>query len=154
MSDDRSLVNPQPLVEGEEPAVLTDSSRSPKEFSTAPAHEVSATSIGRMMGLATSNEMALLEGKVDLLTTKFSMIVGKLDKLIAATGDFPSGSDLERIDVQIGALRKVIQDALDNKLGQSRPSDDASSSQTQNEKSEGAAKKRPNIFVSKPTNEA
>jgi len=91
----------QPLVDGASPANNASAPR-----------EVSASTIGRMMGLATVAELRLLEGKIDLLTSKLTAITVKLDKLQSTTANFPSGSDLERIDIQIGSLKNLIKEAI------------------------------------------
>ena len=77
-----------------------------------PAREVSATTITRMLGIPTSAELKLLEGKLDLITSKVNSVVFKVEKLTGQLGGLPSGADLERIEVQIGALRTMIRDAL------------------------------------------
>ena len=76
--------------------------------------EVSAATIGRMMGLVTNSEFRLLEGKVDLLTTKIATMTMKMDKILGILGAAPTGADLERIDVQIGGLKTLIKEVLDN----------------------------------------
>lgn len=72
--------------------------------------EVSAATIGRMLGLASMRELNLLEGKLDLVMSKINSLVVKLDKVVAVLGNSPTGKDLERIDVQIAALRTQLQD--------------------------------------------
>ena len=75
--------------------------------------EVSAATVARMMGVATSGEIKLLEGKLDLLSSKFNAVVMKLDKVVSGFSALPTGSDLERIDVQIGALRTMLKEFVD-----------------------------------------
>lgn len=74
--------------------------------------EISAATIARMMGLATVTETKLVEGKVDLLTAKLNTVQVKLEKVIALLGNVATGADLERIDVQVGALRQLIREVL------------------------------------------
>lgn len=78
----------------------------------SPRAEVSAATIGRMLGLATSMELKLLEGKLELALTKINTFGARLDRIMNTLNKAPTGSDLERIDVQIGALRSMIRDAL------------------------------------------
>lgn len=78
--------------------------------------EVSATAVGMMLGLATSGELRLLEGKLDLMASKVSNLTVRMEKVLSAIQQMPTGSDLERIDVQIGALRSMIRDFLTNEL--------------------------------------
>lgn len=106
------------------PKTMSDSTTNPaasSEAATAPAvekpksadaprTEMSAIALGRMMGLATTSELQLLEGKLDLMTTKIAGVAVKLDKVVSLFSQMPTGSDLERIDVQIGALRTLVKD--------------------------------------------
>ena len=74
--------------------------------------EVSASTIGRMLGLATSGELALFEGKIDLLNTKLSAVTVKLERVVGILNAAPTGKDLERIDVQIAAMRQMLREGL------------------------------------------
>ena len=86
--------------------------------STGPNNEITAATVGRMMGLATVTEVKLLESKLDLLGTKISNITTRLEKALAILQRAPSGADLERIDVQIGALRTLVRDTLAGVAGE------------------------------------
>ena len=74
--------------------------------------EVSASTIGRMLGLVTLAEFRVVEGKIDLVMTRVASLLAKLDRIQQGLNSVPTGSDLERIDVQIGALRSMIRDVL------------------------------------------
>lgn len=74
--------------------------------------DVSASTIARMMGMATAAEFRVLEGKVDLLSTKTNSITGKLERVSSALSNVATGSDLERIDVQISSLRTALNEAV------------------------------------------
>jgi len=74
--------------------------------------EVSAATIGRMLGLATTSELTLIQGKIDLLVTRVSNLTTRMEKVLTTLQSIPTGSDLDRVDVQIGALRSMIRDAL------------------------------------------
>ena len=74
--------------------------------------EISAATIARMMGLATVTETKLVEGKIDLLTAKLNTVQVKLEKVIALLGNVATGADLERIDVQVGALRTLVREVM------------------------------------------
>lgn len=74
--------------------------------------EVSATTIARMMGVATSSELEVLESKIDVVASKINAITVKVEKMQAVLNRAPSGSDLERIDVNIGSLRSLIREAM------------------------------------------
>lgn len=74
--------------------------------------EVSASAVGRMMGLATTSDLRLLEGKIDLLSTRISNVLVRLEKAISIVQNAPTGSDLERIDVQMGSLKTMLKEVL------------------------------------------
>lgn len=88
--------------------------------SDSPRGEVSAATIARMLGLATVTEVKFLEGKIDLVSTKLNTITAKLEKAVSILNGTPTGSDLERIDVQIGALRAILTEVL-TKLQEAAP---------------------------------
>lgn len=75
--------------------------------------EVTAATLGRMMGLVTNSEFRVLEGKVDLLATRMNKVLLRLEKIMGAVASVPTGSDLERIDVQVGALRTMLRESME-----------------------------------------
>ena len=106
--------------------------------------EVSAQTIGRMLGLVTVSELKVLEGKLDLVVTKLSSVMVKVEKAVSTLAGMPSGSDLERIDVQIGALRSMIRDVMSN-IDTSGAGGDPSAAKGTTE----ATKERPKILTNK-----
>ncbi|NMC61633.1 MAG: hypothetical protein GYA55_00545 [SAR324 cluster bacterium] len=74
--------------------------------------EMSAAALGRILGLATVNDLNIMEGKIDLLTSKLNQLIMKMEKVLNFTTKAPTGADLERIDVQVGALKAAIQDFI------------------------------------------
>ncbi|RMG42906.1 MAG: hypothetical protein D6719_05125 [Candidatus Dadabacteria bacterium] len=80
--------------------------------------EVSAATIGRMMGLATASDLMLLDNKIDLLMTRVGNLTTRMERVVSTLNDAPTGSDLERIDVQIAALRTLIKDVLADKVAE------------------------------------
>lgn len=80
--------------------------------------EISAATVGRMMGLATVTEIHLLESKLDLLGTKVANVTTRLEKVLSILQKAPTGSDMERIDVQIGALRTLVRETLTGVAGE------------------------------------
>lgn len=74
--------------------------------------EVSAATVGRMLGLATISDLKLLDSKIDLLATKITGMTLKVDKALTILASAANASDLERIDVQIGSLKTIIRDAM------------------------------------------
>ncbi len=80
------------------------------------SREVSASTIGRMMGLAGASDLKLLEGKVELMSTRVANLTSRMEKVLQALNNMPTGADLERIDVQIGALRTLLKEGLAGQL--------------------------------------
>ena len=72
--------------------------------------EISAVALGRMLGLATANDIRILEGKIDLLASKMNQLIVKMEKILGTVNKVPTGADLERIDVQIGTLKAAMLD--------------------------------------------
>jgi len=91
---------------------LETEDKAPGSGSGVTRREVHASTITQMMGIATRSEMELLEGKIDLLTSKINAVSIRLEKMSSAFQKMPTGSDLERIDVNIGALKTLIRDAM------------------------------------------
>lgn len=75
--------------------------------------DVSASTIARMMGLATANEISMLEGKIDLLSSRVNNVSAKLERLQGVLNGIPTNSDLDRIDINIGSLKTLIKESLD-----------------------------------------
>jgi hypothetical protein len=78
----------------------------------APRVEVSAATVGRMLGLASASELKLLEGKVDLLSSKVNAIAVRIEKILSVLNSAPTGGDLERIDMQIGSIKTMVKEAI------------------------------------------
>lgn len=74
--------------------------------------DVSAATIGRMMGLATEGDLKLMESKLDLLATKVNSMTVRMEKVLNILSSAPTGGDLERIDVQVGSLKTLIKEVL------------------------------------------
>lgn len=74
--------------------------------------EVTAATIGRMLGLVTLSEFKLVESKIDLVSTRMNGVLTRMDKMLGILESAPTGSDLDRIDVQIGALKTMLKEAL------------------------------------------
>ena len=77
-----------------------------------PRTEVSAQAVARMMGVATNTEIKLLEGKLDLISSRLSNMTVRLEKIVGQFNQLPTGSDLERIDVQIGSLKTMLREFI------------------------------------------
>ncbi len=75
--------------------------------------EVSAAAVARMMGLATASEVSILEGKLDLLSSRVNSFTVKMEKVLSTLNRLPTGSDLDRIDVTVGSLKTMIRETLE-----------------------------------------
>lgn len=74
--------------------------------------EVSAYAVARMMGVATATDIRILEGKLDLISARVNTIGAKIDRMHTLFQQMPTGSDLERIDVQIGGVKSTLRDLV------------------------------------------
>ena len=79
----------------------------------ARSSEVSAATIARMMGLATTTELSLLEGKIDLVSTRVNGLTVRMEKVLNVLAKSPTGTDLDRIDINIGSLKTMIRETLE-----------------------------------------
>lgn len=86
---------------------------------STPKAEVSATTVGRMLGLASTRELKIVEGKIDLALSKINNITARVEKALSMMAAAPSATDLERIDVQIGSLKVLIKETLTKQLAAS-----------------------------------
>jgi len=89
----------------------------PSAVTAAPAGarvEVSAQTITRMMGIASTTDLKLLEGRLDLLTSKVSSMVLKLDRVLTMLGSVPTPSDIGRLEIQLGSLKSILREALES----------------------------------------
>lgn len=75
--------------------------------------DVSAGTITRMMGIASTSDLRLLEGRIDLLTAKVSGLMTKVDRVVSMFGSTPSASDIDRLEIQIGTLKALIKEVLE-----------------------------------------
>jgi hypothetical protein len=75
--------------------------------------EVSAQTIARMMGIASATDLQLIEGRLDLLTSRVSTLMMKVDKVLASLGAVASVGDIGRIETQIASVKSMLRDATD-----------------------------------------
>ncbi len=87
--------------------------------------EVSAQTIARMMGIASATDLQLIEGRLDLLTSRVSTLMIKVDKVLAGLGAVASVGDIGRLETQIASVKALLRDATDAvgvlQSGQSTP---------------------------------
>lgn len=85
--------------------------------------EMSVATIARLMGVATATDLQVVEGKIDLLFSKVTAMTVRVEKIMNAINQAPTGSDLERIDVQIGSLKSMIRELVGGTAGGDKGAD-------------------------------
>jgi len=75
--------------------------------------EVSAQTITRMMGIASTTDLKILEGRVDLLTSKVSSLLMKVDRVLTMFSTVPTPSDISRLEIQLGSIKSMVREALE-----------------------------------------
>jgi DNA-binding transcriptional regulator/RsmH inhibitor MraZ len=97
--------------------------------------EISATTIGRMLGLVTVTDFRVFEGKFDLLQTRLNSIIVKLDGIQDALQKVPNGSDIDRIESQLATIKTMLSESrsTQNRISDEEAAQDAERSQKQRE---------------------
>ncbi len=117
--------------------------------------DVSAATIGRMLGLLTRGDFKVFEGKIDLIQTKVNSFTTKLDFIQEAVLRLPTGNDFERLEAQIASLRSTISE-VSKKVSQmtviAEPAEEgeAESDEEAALDAEKSKKIRENIVTNKP----
>jgi hypothetical protein len=128
---DAASIDPAPQTVGEHAVVPPDRNKietTPKEdliksattaanishIPDGPRVDVSAATVARMMGIASTSDLRLLEGRVDLLTSKVAAILTKMDRCLSMFGSIPTGSDIGRLEVQVAAIKSMMRELLDS----------------------------------------
>jgi hypothetical protein len=79
-----------------------------------PRVEVSAATVARMMGIASTSDLRVLEGRIDLLTSKVAAILTKVDRCLSMFTSIPTASDIGRLEVQVAAVKTMMKEILDS----------------------------------------
>jgi hypothetical protein len=129
VADETSIKNPSEttIVESTSGAVPTSGSEGSARFveerekieellqmdvASVTKTEVSASTIVKMMGLSTSSELKLIEGKLDLLSGRIGNLSIRLERVMNLLNNTPTVSDFERIESQIAALRNMFKEVM------------------------------------------
>ena len=80
----------------------------------SPRVDVSAATVARMMCIASTSDLRLLEGRVDLLTSKVAAILTKMDRCLSMFGSVPTASDIGRLEVQVASMKSMMRELLDS----------------------------------------
>ena len=91
---------------------MTEAGGAQEESEETMKSEVSARAIGRLMGLATVSELRLLDAKLDSISSRMESVVGRVDKCMEQISKLPSGSDHERVEVQLASIRSQLKELL------------------------------------------
>jgi hypothetical protein len=83
-------------------------------MATNPRVEVSAQTIARMMGIASTTDLQLLEGRLDLLASRVSTLMMKVDKVLASLGTLASTGDIGRLETQIASMKSILREAVES----------------------------------------
>lgn len=89
-------------------------STSVTSVSTGSRVEVSAQTIARMMGIASATDLQLLEGRLDLLASRVSTMMMKVDKVIASLTTLASTGDIGRLETQIASMKSILREAVES----------------------------------------
>ena len=109
------------LNDSEQPSIKSNLSHTQRD--------VAVSTVVRLMGLATSTEVAVLEQKIDMLIAKLNTISTKVDRL---NNTLQHGSDFDRIDMQLADLRSILKNISSTALSGSG-SRRSTNSETQDE---------------------
>jgi hypothetical protein len=84
------------------------------QVAEGPRVDVSAATVARMMGIASTNDLRVIEGRVDLLTSKVAAILTKMDRCLSMFSSIPTASDIGRLEVQLAAVKSMMKELLDS----------------------------------------
>jgi hypothetical protein len=102
------------VTRGVEEKVNAVTATSLSHMSDSPRVDVSAATVARMMGIASTSDLRVLEGRVDLLTSKVSAILTKMDRCLSMFSSIPTASDIGRLEVQVAAVKSMMKELLDS----------------------------------------
>jgi len=102
------------IARGVEEKVTAVTPTSLSHMSDSPRVDVSAATVARMMGIASTSDLRVLEGRVDLLTSKVSAILTKMDRCLSMFSSIPTASDIGRLEVQVAAVKSMMKELLDS----------------------------------------
>jgi hypothetical protein len=98
----------------EKSAVGPTTFASSSAVSESPRVEVSAATVARMMGIASTSDLRVIEGRIDLLTSKVAAILTKVDRCLSMFSSIPTASDIGRLEVQVAAVKTMMKEILDS----------------------------------------
>lgn len=72
-----------------------------------PSKELSAQSLARLLGIASTTDIAALETKVDRLLTKLSLVTTKVERISGDIEDLPD--NLEKLQSSIKQIKELVR---------------------------------------------
>lgn len=106
----------------EKGATSVTPSSTASSLADTPRVEVSAATVARMMGIASTSDLRVLEGRIDLLTSKVAAILTKVDRCLSMFTSIPTASDIGRLEVQVAAVKTMMKEILDSAGASLEPS--------------------------------
>lgn len=75
----------------------------------AASRDVPISTVVHLLGLPTAQQLSILEGKVDLLNTKLSSVLSKLEKMGTEISAIKADATVGRIDFQINEIKALLK---------------------------------------------
>lgn len=131
-----------PKKDGDAPAGEAAAGTPPPVQILESGRELSAATIGRMMGLATVSDLKVLDGKIDSVAMRMNTVLTKVERLLSALSSLPQTGDIDRLQIQIGGIKNLIRESMG---GSGSAGADES---TASAKADTQRRSRPRIFTS------
>lgn len=71
--------------------------------------EVPVSTVVHLLGLPTATQLSMLEGKIDILTTRVTSITSKLDRIASELALIKNDATTDRIDFQLNDIRGLLR---------------------------------------------
>lgn len=88
--------------------------------------DISASTLVKMMGVASATELKLIEGKLDLLSGRIGNLSIRLERVLTQLANIPAASDFERLESQITLMRSMLKDLVVQKKNDAKIEDNSS----------------------------
>ena len=101
--------------ENASPATASDAHRGPSiESGERNRTEVSAQTLTRIMGIASVADIQMLEGHLEVVSSKLATLTSKTDKILAALNNVASMADISRLETQVTSIKAGIKEAAES----------------------------------------
>lgn len=75
----------------------------------AGARDVSASTIVHLMGLATSQQLNVIESRIDVIASKMASLFAKMERMEERVAEVYGDTYLDRIDFQLSEMRQLMK---------------------------------------------